>query len=302
MNTYIVEGGVGKHVAFTSLIPKLFEKDGEPIQVYTPYVDAFANNPLVKMAFDQGTLDLGIPDILASKDIIFTEPYKSNFIKGDMHLIESYADLLGIEYDPGYRPKIYTDMYAEDAKPYLEKLGVKDKYIMVQFTGGQAPIGNNGQNQYVSNNDGKNYPIYFAQYIVSQLKQKFPDCTILDCTLPNEPSFVDAVKCDTHWTGLHELLKNAEGFIAIDSSLQHMAASAGAQGVVVWGNTRWTQYGYMHNKNVTFHQKDRYNSYFKTDTNDPRNIMVDPDHILDVYINNVHGKKVEEDKIRFAHK
>jgi hypothetical protein len=41
LNTYIIEGGVGKCAAFTALIPKLKEKDGQAIQIYTPYVDIF---------------------------------------------------------------------------------------------------------------------------------------------------------------------------------------------------------------------------------------------------------------------
>jgi hypothetical protein len=54
---------------------------------------------------------------------------------------------------------------------------------------------------------------------------------------------------------LHEMLKDAEGFVAIDSCLQHFSPSAEKHGVVIWGSTRWTQFGYSHNKNLQFHMK-----------------------------------------------
>ena len=56
LNTYVIEGGIGKCTAFTALIPKLAEKAGEPIQIWTPYVDCYAYNPKVAMAFEQQTI------------------------------------------------------------------------------------------------------------------------------------------------------------------------------------------------------------------------------------------------------
>jgi hypothetical protein len=47
MNTYVVEGGIGKCTAFSALIPKLKQKS--EVQIYTPYIQCFANNPDVKL-------------------------------------------------------------------------------------------------------------------------------------------------------------------------------------------------------------------------------------------------------------
>ena len=44
MNTYIIEGGIGKQVAFTVIIDALVKKDKEKIQIHTPYVDIFSGN------------------------------------------------------------------------------------------------------------------------------------------------------------------------------------------------------------------------------------------------------------------
>jgi hypothetical protein len=302
LDTYIVEGGIGKCVCFTALLPKLAEKAGGPVQILTPYIDVFANNPLVKMVFDQGSIPLDDPRILASDNIYYSEPYKSNFVKGEEHLLQSYSRLHGIKFDVNMRPKMYTDHIKQVAADWKKSVGITGPYIMVQFSGGQTPIGWAPNNQYTSSNPGRNYHPYFAQGIINALKEKYPDHTIIDATLPNEQAYVNTIKCDQKFTVLHELLKGAKGFIGIDSCLQHFAASTGTPGIVIWGNTRWTQFGWMHHKNMSFHDKNRFNTWYKMDVSDPRNLMVDPQHVLETYVNYIHGRKIKEEDVQVAHK
>ena len=136
LDTYVVEGGVGKCVAFTSLIPKLRKKS--EIQIYTPYIDCFAGNPDVKMAFES-TLPLQDPRIMASDNIYYSEPYKSNFQFGKQHLIESYCKLHNVDFDKSMKPKIYTDRHKDSVKEWLDKNEIK-KYILIQFNGRQAKL------------------------------------------------------------------------------------------------------------------------------------------------------------------
>jgi hypothetical protein len=301
LNTYIVEGGIGKCVSFSSLLTKLSEKANDQVQIVTPYIDVFAGNPLVKMCYDEGSIPLDDPRILESDNIIYCEPYKSNFLKGDDHILKSYSELLGISYDLNLRPVLYTDHLKPEVDKWLEERSIK-KYMLVQFTGGQTPIGWNPGNAYTSSNPGRNYPHYFAQGIINAIHQGYPDVTIIDITLPNEPGYANTIKCDLPWPYLHEFLKRSEGFIAIDSMLQHLAASAGIPGVVLWGNTRWTQFGWMHHKNMSFHDKNKFNTYYKMDISDPRNIMIDPQSVIDVFEKHVLGKKADPKTIQPAHK
>jgi len=301
LNTYIVEGGIGKCVSFTALLPKLSEKSKEQVQIVTPYIDVFAGNPFVKMCYDEGSIPLDDPRILESDNIIYCEPYKSNFVKGDDHILKSYSDLLGVSYDVNIRPKLYTDHLKPDVDRWLEERSIK-KYMLVQFTGGQTPIGWNISNPYTSSNPGRNYPHYFAQGIINTLAQGYPDITIIDVTLPNEPRYANSIKCDLPWPYIHEFLKRSEGFIAIDSMLQHLAASAGVQGVVLWGNTRWTQFGWIHHKNMSYHDKNKFNTYYKMDISDPRNIMIDPQDVINTFEKYVLGKSMDPKTIQPAHK
>jgi hypothetical protein len=110
LNTYVVEGGVGKCATFSALIPKLKEKS--EIQIYTPYIGCFASNPDVKLVLEQ-TLPLQDARIMASNNIFYCEPYKSNFQFGKQHIIESYCEHHGVEYTPSMVPKIYTNHHKD---------------------------------------------------------------------------------------------------------------------------------------------------------------------------------------------
>ena len=278
LNTYIVEGGVGKCVAFTSLIPKLRKKS--EVQIYTPYIDCFAGNPNVKLALEE-SLPLQDPRIMASDNIYYSEPYKSNFQFGKQHLIESYCELHNVEFDKSIKPKIYTDRHKDSVKEWLDKNEIK-KYILIQFSGGQ-PKWNYADNvQYQNINPNRNYQPFLAQQLVNMLLEEYKDTTIINCVLPNEPHYQGTIRCDLHWSQIHEMLKGSEGFISIDSCLNHFSASAEKHGVVIWGSTRWTQFGYSHNKNLQFHMTDKWNEEKFID-NDPRNNMVEPKLIIDEF-------------------
>ena len=276
LNTYVVEGGVGKCAAFTALIPQLRKK--AEVQIYTPYIDCFANNPDVKLVLEE-TLPLQDPRIMSSDNIFYCEPYKSNFQFGKQHLIESYCEHHGVQYDKSMLPKLYTEQHKESVDKWL-KTNEIEKYIMIQFSGGQ-PKWNYADNvQYTNINPNRNYQPYLAQQLVNMLREEYKDTTIINCVLPNEPHYFGTIRCDLHWAQIHEMLKGAETFVAIDSCLNHFSPSANKKGVVIWGSTRWTQFGYDQNINLQFHMQDKWDET-KFNDSDPRNNMVEPRSIID---------------------
>jgi hypothetical protein len=276
LNTYVVEGGVGKCTAFTALLPKLRKKS--EVQIYTPYIDCFASNPDVKLALEQ-TIPLQDPRIMASDNIFYCEPYKSNFQFGKQHIIESYCEHHGVKYDKSMTPKLYTDNHKAAVTKWLGDNNI-GKYIMIQFSGGQAKWNYGTNVQYTNINPNRNYQPYLAQQLVNMLLEEYKDTTIINCVLPNEPHFNGTIRCDLHWAQIHEMLKGAETFVSIDSCLQHFSPSAKKAGVVIWGSTRWIQFGYSHNKNLHFHMGKEWDEA-KFNDSDPRNNMVEPKLIID---------------------
>jgi len=276
LNTYVVEGGVGKCTAFTALLPKLKKKS--EVQIYTPYIDCFAGNPDVKLALEQ-TIPLQDPRIMASDNIYYSEPYKSNFQFGKQHLIESYCEHHGVKYDKSMTPKLHTEQHKASVNKWLGDNNI-GKYIMIQLSGGQAKWNYADGVQYQNINPNRNYQPFLAQQLVNMLREEYKDTTIINCVLPNEPHFNGTIRCDLHWAEIHEMLKGSEGFISIDSCLQHFSASTKTHGVVIWGSTRWTQFGYSHNKNLHFHMGDKWDEA-KFNDSDPRNNMVEPKLVID---------------------
>ena len=287
LNTYVVEGGVGKCTAFTALLPKLRKKS--EVQIYTPYIDCFAGNPDVKLALEQ-SIPLQDPRIMASDNIFYCEPYKSNFQFGKQHIIESYCEHHGVDFNRSMTGKLYTDQHKASVTKWLGDNNI-GKYIMIQFSGGQAKW-NYGENvQYQNINPNRNYQPYLAQQVVNMLLEEYKDTTIINCVLPNEPHYQGTIRCDLHWAQIHEMLKGAEGFVSIDSCLQHFSSSAKTHGVVIWGSTRWTQFGYSHNKNLHFHMGDKWDEA-KFNDSDPRNNMVEPKLVIDNFKKLDKNKKV----------
>ena len=178
-------------------------------------------------------------------------------------------------------PKLYTEQHKASVNKWLGDNNI-GKYILIQFSGGQPQAGFNANNQYTNINPNRNYQPFLAQQVINMLKEEYKDTTIINCVLPNEPHYQGTIRCDLHWSQIHEMLKGAEGFISIDSCLQHFSASAEKHGVVIWGSTRWTQFGYSHNKNLQFHMKDKWNETKFIDS-DPRNNMVEPKLIIDEF-------------------
>jgi ADP-heptose:LPS heptosyltransferase len=218
---------------------------------------------------------------MQSDNIYYCEPYKSNFQFGKQHIIESYCEHHGVEYDKSMRPKLYTEQHKESADKWLKDNKI-DKYILIQFSGGQPRAGFDVNNQYQNINPNRNYQPFLAQQVVNMLLEEYKDTTIINCVLPNEPHYQGTIRCDLHWAQIHELLKGAEGFVSIDSCLQHFSASTGTPGVVIWGSTRWTQFGYSHNKNLHFHMGNKWDESKFIDS-DPRNNMVEPKIVIDKF-------------------
>jgi hypothetical protein len=178
-------------------------------------------------------------------------------------------------------PKLYTDQHKASVTKWLGDNNI-GKYIMIQFSGGQAKWNYGDNVQYTNINPNRNYQPYLAQQVVNMLREEYKDTTIINCVLPNEPHYQGTIRCDLHWTHLHEMMKDASGFVAIDSCLNHFSPSVNKQGVVIWGSTRWTQFGYEQNTNLQFHMSDEWNET-KFNDSDPRNNMVEPRLIIDEY-------------------
>ena len=249
----VVEGGLGKQIMSMSLLKGLANKYTNVFTV-SPYPDIFKASPYVTESFQHGVHD--ITNIVYDKGttIFGYNPYQdSRFIKKEAHLMEVWNELVGLEYDENLLPEINLDLLDPIILKETEKIK-KDlnKFIIVQFSGGQAAM-TNGQGQYIEILK-RNYKQ--GQELVDLLIKKYPDHKILNYSLPNEPYLMNTVRLEAPYIFYFDLVKSATQVICIDSSLQHIAAAVNKPATVIWGETRPEHFGWkIHNNIVKDKQK-----------------------------------------------
>lgn len=251
LKTFRIEGGLGKHIVFTSLIKPLFDKFGK-INIISSYDDIFSENEYVENSWSAAYFDQNRDELKEFIDeILFHEPYKTDFGMVDSHINESWGKAFGVE--PEDLPSFTADIKTlETSINFRKNLG---KYFIVQFSGGQPPLEFNSDNPYMYNHLqlARNYPHQMGSIFIGKLKQKFPDYTIVDFTLPNEPKVNGCERLILPYTGYKELCSGAADIICIDSSLAHIAAVANKSAIVLWNTNaegKPNNYGWSIHKNI----------------------------------------------------
>ncbi len=187
-------------------------------------------------------------------NVFYNEPYRSNFLKGDCHIIDYWRQMYDLPDNNDRRPNFFINERREkELEKDIMKLG---KFILVQFTGGQSVKIEN----YDLENAGRNYNQ--GQEVVNLLREALPGVNIIVFGHNNEqepllntmafnnfggnPKFVDKID-------FMILAKYCVSFISIDSALQHMCAnkSFNKKGVVLWGTSKPEMFGYENNTNIT---------------------------------------------------
>ena len=261
-NLYTIKGGIGKCVAFTALIEKLASRDGKKIAVACGFPGVFAFHPSVAGALKSITPEAIAPVAQKFDDIVMREPYISNYIKGDRHLLDEWARLYGLEpFKQGAfhaRPDLVVrDVIVTQTEQLAQKIG--QKFFIVQWTGGQPPNNFKNKNKYPDNYLTKARNVRNYREIMLALAEAYPDHLFVVYALPNEPVQMPEEirgrirRINAPSLAYAALLKHADSFVALDSSLQHFGAArqVGRKGVVLWGNkTKPEQIGYSFHTNL----------------------------------------------------
>ena len=272
-----VEGGLGKNVMLTAILEEFKKQKGyDEIYVISPYYDVFKCCPAVTDAFPMGQGTLYQELVLAPDcDVYCKEPYNNpHFIKKECHLFEAWAEEFGFKLSkPG---KAYTPDLSKIGEEYpalVQMVNEKVKelnnnFIIVQFCGGQSPLGlprdvNGNLPLYDERNEPLKRNYYKGQLIIDAIKNKNPGTTIVHYSLPNEPSYNNAVKFEMPYLAYYLLAKSAKAVVTTDSSLQHIATGACNNVTVIWGETRPEHFGYECNKNICAKNVLNSQPYFK---------------------------------------
>lgn len=239
-----IEGGLGKNIAATSLLNDLAKKyEDRKIVVVASYPIIFLNHPAVYRAYRVGMTAYFYDDYIHNKDtLIFKhEPYfETNHILRKKHLIENWANLLGLDTPVNLTPDIHLNM----VQSRLHTNWMREKPICLLQTNG-GPLDTQRQG-YTWTRD---IPIDLAVHIAEKYRNTHH---IMQVTRPGSPHIPGAEIIDIPLTPIEliTLLKATDKRILIDSCLQHAAAGFGLPSVVLWIGTSSINFGYDMHTNI----------------------------------------------------
>lgn len=271
-NLYNISGGVGKHLQFTALFKPLIKKYKQKLVINSAYPELFLYCPQVadsKYLINDIFYDTYYKYFSSYNNIFFHDPYKSDWLKGESNIVRKWAELYDVEVED-VRPNFGINKERE--KVLLPHIQAMNKFVLLQFTGGQGVMINN----YDTSNHGRNYK--YGQELINFLKENFPQHMFIVFGHPNEQQqyigetkFNDETGASLFSTTQDFMIlsKYCDFFICIDSALQHMVSnqSFNKKGVVLWGSTSCERIGYNTNINLT--------------SNYPYCVEIDPRLIID---------------------
>lgn len=237
-----IEGGLGKNIAATSLVSSIKERypDRKFIMV-SSHPEVFLQNPEIERVYPVGNTPYFYQNYIEDKDtLIFRQEgyFQSGHINKKQHLIQSWCELLDIEYKEQL-PSLYLNL----VQKRLVNLWQQEKPIMVIQTNGGP---REDQRLYSWTRD---MPPYIANEIVKHYSKDYYIYQV--CRNPNQiiPG-AHGITQDLSNFELFSLLAVSEKRILIDSCLQHAAAGMNLPSTVLWVGTSPTVFGYKQHNNI----------------------------------------------------
>ena len=267
-----IEGGLGKNIMSLAVLKEL-KNHYEKLYVSSPYSDIFQCCSWIDGVFQYGDpsvyRDLIMKD---SCDVFWRDPYNNGkFIKRKCHLYSAWLEEFEINSS-------LTVEKLDNSFPEIDKIGeiyptvlkqveefkhlYGDKYIVVQFTGGQSPLSPT-ENCSCPEPIKRNYPIDKAKELVELLSKEYPDYVIVNYAINTEPGF--GIPCPEYpYLAWYYIIKDAFKVVCIDSSLQHLAASQKHKDTtVIWGETQPEHFGHPLQKAICAKDVEATAPYFR---------------------------------------
>ena len=238
-----IEGGLGKNVAATALLPLLAKQyKSRKIIIVASYPEVFLNHPDVYRVYRVGMMAYFYDDYILGKDtLVFRhEPYfQTGHILKQKHLIENWADLLGIKYKKEL-PSLYFNMIQKQ----LPSIWQRSKPILLIQTNGGILEG-----QALNYTWTRDMPIELGVYIADKYKKTHH---IIQVCRPNSAEIPGAeiVNAPMSNMELFSLVSASDKRFLIDSCLQHAAAAFELPSTVFWIGTSPENFGYDMHTNV----------------------------------------------------
>jgi len=257
-NLYIIAGGLGKCILFSSLISKLAKRDKNKISIMCPqpFIEVFLYHKAVQNVIPLHTdpnqiMDYKLKDYV--DNITYIEPYYSEYWYHETHIINCFEKLcnLDISAEPDKIPnEVYTILENQD---YVKKLKetIEGPYIILQLEGGTAP---GVKKEYHDSREYRN-----KKEIVDALLKNFPKHWVIIVSTDQHNYDAEIFKKhrvahieNENILSLVAAIKNADSFVSIDSMVPHAAFAFDKRvnGICLWNTTTPISLGHAGNINL----------------------------------------------------
>lgn len=223
--------------AVCAAIKKQYNKSN--LIVVSGYPEVFINNPHVYRSFGFGQTSYFYQEYVKKQDVLVfaNDPYlTTEHIKQKQHLIKTWCDMFGIEYN-GEMPEIF--LTAREQKFYAVNY-VTDKPLMVIQPNGGAPA----EMKY---SWARDMPFDLMQDIVNELHK---DYTIAHISREDQAKYQNTTPINANFRQLCVLLSMSSKRLLIDSFAQHVAAAFNLPSTVCWIANKPEVFGYDIHDNI----------------------------------------------------
>lgn len=246
MDLHIIRGGIGKSIAFTSILDKLTEK----ICVAAYWENIFKNVPNIEAIYPSYEWNnYGLNTFYQMFDNIFhREIYFGNFLKGNKHLIEIYHEEFNLPFSSLYHNVEISEEKLYYYSKFIEELG---DFVLVQFIGSDLDRGIKLEElgQFGSRSLRKETSQEIINILSKDLGKKVIEVNNGKCNFDN--TFVPR-RLPEYFEYL-VMTRYCQSFISIDSCLNHMSAFKNdpKKGVCLWRDREYGKlFEYPHNTNL----------------------------------------------------
>jgi hypothetical protein len=237
-----IEGGLGKNIAATSLIPSFKQKHPDrKLIIVASYPEIFLNFPEIERVYAAGNTPYFYQDYIEDKDtLVFRHEgyFQTKHISKKQHLIESWCELFDLEYT-NQLPVLLLNM-AQQRMTYSWQ---REKPVMVIQTNG-GPLNDNRIYNWT-----RDMPPLIASELVNYYSKDYHVIQICRNEREAIPG-AEAIYQPLSNFELLTVLAISQKRILIDSSLQHAAAGMKLPSTVLWVGTSPKVFGYDIHSNI----------------------------------------------------
>ena len=235
-----INGGMGKCIMATAVCEAIKKQyPNSTLIVISGYPDIFLNNPNVDRTYAFNGFSYFYKDYIENKDfkVFAHDPYlETNHLIQNEHLIKTWCNMFGIEYD-NEQPKIFL---TDREKQFLSKKFISDKPILLLQTNGGANID-------MKYSWARDIPFSTANLIVDNFKD---DYKILHIRKDDQIILENTTQVSDNFRSLAVLIMLSDKRLFIDSFAQHTAAALNVKSTVCWIANKPEVFGYDLHDNI----------------------------------------------------